>query len=947
MADQELTPPVVKVQEGTDVFISYSRADQDSVKWLNERFLESGRTPWIDWSGIKPGEEWWPSILRGIDAANTFLFVLSPDSVISQVCPREIDQAVASGKRIVPVVFRDVKGLDVHPALARLNYIFLRTEEERRDNIGKVFEALDTDLAHVQAHTKFLIRAREWESRDFGSAYLLRGGLLQEGDLWLSQVGTRLPAPTELHSRHILASRAAARRRQQITTSAIAGGSILSLVLAGIAWWAFGQANAQRREAEAQTREARIGEGRFYLELARNEKKHPDAQLLAARAIAFEGFGRPKDAGAQNLAFWEKNPLLLTREGAPREYGEAISLIEKAGDGLRPALVWTGPKQRNVADSYPLAAWSPDGRHLAQTGFDSSIQIWDASGSRPAGRHFVHPGGITSMAWSPDGTRLASSGYGRTLRIWTPGSDQPVSDSIAESVIWSLTWNPTSTRLASASADGSFRFWDGRSNLADGPPLQGGEVRSVAWSPDGTRLATASRGGVVQIWDAETSQPAPLSQSVNVGPLSTIAWSPDGTRLATAGDDTTIRVWNPSTLEPVGNVLLGHGAVVNCLSWSPDSQFLVSGSFDRTIRFWSMVTGQVVGQPVSGQSGSVTSVVWSPDGGRIASTSQDGCLRLWELHSERTLGRPLPGNGGLAWSPDGTRLASGGPGETLGIWDASIGQKISESTTKHDSWVRDVSWSPDGRLLATAAADGTIRIWSADDGQIRGEVLRGHRGEIRRVAWSPDGGKIASASEDFSVRIWDLTTRRETVPALTGHSDKVLSVAWSPDGTRLASASADASIRIWNPADGLPLGLPLLGHRHWVNSIAWSVDGMRLASASEDQTIRIWDAATGMEAGPPLTGHLAGVHTVSWSPDGTLLASASWEVPGSIRFWNATTLKLVRNAGGCLAQHQRGLLLGAAQRTRDDANGEGAVLACGFSADDRADGVGNGHPCCG
>jgi len=62
----------------------------------------------------------------------------SPDSVQSTVCKQEIDRAVESGKRIVPLVCRDISGLEIHPALKERNYIFLRTEEERAKNLPKL-----------------------------------------------------------------------------------------------------------------------------------------------------------------------------------------------------------------------------------------------------------------------------------------------------------------------------------------------------------------------------------------------------------------------------------------------------------------------------------------------------------------------------------------------------------------------------------------------------------------------------------------------------------------------------------------------------------------------------------------------------------------------------------------------------------------------------------------
>ena len=197
------------IQEGTDVFISYSRKDIDFVRWLNGQFQEAGRKAWIDWAGIQPDEGMVachpaaPSMRRTPSCR-----CLEPGLGRLGPCRNEVDRAVSSGKRIVPVVCRDVEGVVVHPELAKLQYIFLRTEEERRENLAKVFQALDTDLAHVRAHTRFLIRAREWEAAGRTEGKLLRGADLVEADQWLSTVAGKLPVPAPLHSDHILASKA-------------------------------------------------------------------------------------------------------------------------------------------------------------------------------------------------------------------------------------------------------------------------------------------------------------------------------------------------------------------------------------------------------------------------------------------------------------------------------------------------------------------------------------------------------------------------------------------------------------------------------------------------------------------------------------------------------------------------------------------------------------------
>lgn len=90
----------------TDVFISYSRKDKAFVQVLNQALIESKYDAWIDWENIPLTADWWAEIEAGIEAADTFIFVISPDSIASQVCGQEIDHAVANNKRLMPIVRR-------------------------------------------------------------------------------------------------------------------------------------------------------------------------------------------------------------------------------------------------------------------------------------------------------------------------------------------------------------------------------------------------------------------------------------------------------------------------------------------------------------------------------------------------------------------------------------------------------------------------------------------------------------------------------------------------------------------------------------------------------------------------------------------------------------------------------------------------------------------------
>ena len=106
-----------------DVFISYSRKDEAFVRRLHEGLAEINRDVWVDWQSIPPTAEWMKEIFTSIEAADNFLFVVSPDACASHMCQEEVAYAEANHKRLIPIVCRPVKHGDLPPALARIQWI--------------------------------------------------------------------------------------------------------------------------------------------------------------------------------------------------------------------------------------------------------------------------------------------------------------------------------------------------------------------------------------------------------------------------------------------------------------------------------------------------------------------------------------------------------------------------------------------------------------------------------------------------------------------------------------------------------------------------------------------------------------------------------------------------------------------------------------------------------
>jgi TIR domain len=82
-----------------EVFISYARTDQGFARDLNAALQKINRDTWIDWRSIPESAEWRAEIFAAIEAADNFLFVISPDSVKSWMCGQEVAHAAANGRR--------------------------------------------------------------------------------------------------------------------------------------------------------------------------------------------------------------------------------------------------------------------------------------------------------------------------------------------------------------------------------------------------------------------------------------------------------------------------------------------------------------------------------------------------------------------------------------------------------------------------------------------------------------------------------------------------------------------------------------------------------------------------------------------------------------------------------------------------------------------------------
>ena len=200
-----------------NVFISYSHHDQQFALQLVGALTQHEYTTWIDKNDIFPAGEFREDIKAGIEEASAFIFVLSPDSIVSEECRRELDYAQACGKKLIPLLHRSVDPSRTPQPLRDLDWI----EGASFDRLlEKILDALLTDKDDWKQAGRWLRSAKEWDKdRKRNSGLLLHSKELKKAEIWLKRAeqwrlnrSNKRPQPLPLHIQFIDKSRHAANR---------------------------------------------------------------------------------------------------------------------------------------------------------------------------------------------------------------------------------------------------------------------------------------------------------------------------------------------------------------------------------------------------------------------------------------------------------------------------------------------------------------------------------------------------------------------------------------------------------------------------------------------------------------------------------------------------------------------------------------------------------------
>jgi WD40 repeat protein len=863
-----------------EVFISYAREDQPFVRRLQSALSDRDLSAWVDWEDIPPTAEWMREVEAAIEGSESVLFVVSPDSVASTTCRREVDHAATNRKRLVPVVYRDVEADLVPEAAQAHNWIFCRETDDFDGAVDTIATALRTDLDWVHRHTRLLVRALEWDTNNRDRSFLLRGRDLEDGEHWLSEAAHHeTPKATALQIEYLAASRRGATRSSRIRFGALSLGLVIAVSLAIVAF-------LQRDEARRQATIARARE--FVASSSAALPNDPELGLW----FAIEAERTQSSVQADRLL----------REGLLESRLKKTFTVPGAPNHPRYSVLAVSPDLRLVvADStqgsQPITIRElATGRTVTTLGVTSK-DVYQAH-FNASGSEVVTAGGATTLWGTRSGKRLA-----RIEQVGFP----------------SLSFD--GKRIVISGIDAA------EVRATDGTPvatLPAG-LGNAALNRDGTLAVTWEScnacGDPPVVWDVASSSP---KFKLGSSGASVVAFSQTRDEVVTGDNQGVVRVFDLSNPAAPVAELHEHSSAIYSVAFSRDGERVVSGSFDDTARVWEPSSGTSFS--LRGHAAPVDQAMFDKRGTRVATIHEDHTVKTWDTAPFDARESPSPDNA----RPTYARLDARGDRSLNGIYDGTVivrntrtGRRALVLSSRADRF--DAAISGDGHVVVAATSDGrNAKIWDVESRTARaslqgaGDVFRtpaldahgtqavtvsarvvriwnAHSGKLERIisvanvietSFSPDGRVVALMSKHAG-SLWDAGTG-ELITRLHGSGDIFRRPQFSPDGTLLATQAGNGSnVHVWdtNAGDaretGFGPGVGSLAGRTVVTT-AFSVDDRQLLTVYDFGQLRVWDVASGqllIEAPAEVFARMNTVLDVAFSRDETRVTLLSDNAP--------------------------------------------------------------------
>jgi len=877
----------------TKIFISYSRKDKLFVRKLNAAIDAADIDAWVDWEGIPLSSDWMAEITAAIEGGDAFVFVISPDSLKSQICQNELELGIKSNKKIIPVLYREPeKRQKMHPKLASTNWVYMRSrKDDFKATIPQLVSAIQTDLGWVQQHTRILERSLEWERKNKNNSYLLQGEDLENGEKWMTestQHSSREVVP--LQAEYISTSRKNAIQRQRNLTIGIGLVMVLSVLLGIFALVQWKSAIASREEARKNAEAAAASEQVALTEKANAEKNaalalekeiEAKAQRSAAQASTYKG--RPGELDTSTLLALDALNRLETASAADptsleRTYEEAVDVLRfnlsimptplkqlkhsgriwnlhLSKDGQyfvsssadHTACVWTlqgeqvfcTPAQdSDVIDALP----SNDGNILITASLDGKVRLWDLKTGSPL-ETFDYKTEVLDIDLNSNGSLIAVGRKDGFVSIINLTIRQNVYNfNFSKGPVSVVVFHPGGEFLGVGTKTGGVRIWKVMTGVLIPGPVHNTEIFNLAFSPDGKLLASASEDSTAKVIRAESGRLTSVIQHPDW--VEDVAFSPDSSWFVTVSDDKIVRVINSAS--GLEKIRMQHSSFVQRVEVSPNGEWIVSTGYDQTARIWDSQTGALMFEAALDGIGSA--LVFSQDGAKVIVGDQNGNITIWDT----SLLRARVGYIGFTEFVNKAKFDPAGQWMLINTDDKNLWQiPADQLTTLHngtlgtkvlsfDELTAQLKVSPNSKWVAISE-NSEVGNSQAILYNLETKVLHSlpHSSNISGLAISADSKFLATTNEgNNSLFVWDIESGQQVNVLQFEEGEIPFTSAYSAKDPILAIGFADKTV-LWDTAANAKI--VELGQVGNIKSITFNKEGTWLATTSSDGSIYLWD----------------------------------------------------------------------------------------------------------
>ena len=447
----------------------------------------------------------------------------------------------------------------------------------------------------------------------------------------------------------------------------------------------------------------------------------------------------------------------------------------------------TSENPRRVSDFGYHPSWSPDGREIVVSGWNTDLPSGKRNPSEltvinidTGQTRILIDGFVSQPSWSPHGQRIAywvtQSGGRRDVATISAGGGEPIMVTGFAGTNWNPVWSPDGKFLYFASdRGGSMAFWRVPIDEATGKVLGEPEIvqtpakynRHLAFSRDGKRL--------IYVQTNEQSN------------LKAVEFDVANEKII--GEPFWITRRDQEVLQP---------------QLSPDGQQFVMQLARLTQNDIVTVNREgAIWRDLTNDEFFDKNARWSPDGKQIAfSSDRTGNYEIWTMNADGTNPQQKTFSNGMTasnpvWSPDGAKLSYDINHKAYLL---DLTKSFNEQTTpmlpgtEKNKFSMTWDWSSDGRKLAGLytddKGDSNIGFYSFETNQW--EALQETKAPM---LWLPDSRRLVFSKEN-KIFITDIETKKNR-EIFSLPQEQISSAGISRDGKLLYYTVFTSESDIW------------------------------------------------------------------------------------------------------------------------------------------------------